>query len=167
MKKKLPNCLIFLDDHYLSQPQKELIDDGITLLNQIAKDKSFTLSDYSFIVAPFAKAYEGYLKKMFLNLNLISEKDYYSKNFRVGKVLNPNLRRKGFSVYRQLENMGEDETQLAEILWNAWKEGRNKIFHYFPKNLQKLSLAQAEERIKQIIFAINQANSVLDKYLQS
>ncbi len=167
MKRKLPNCLIFLNEQYLSPAQKELIDDGIILLNQIAKDKSFILSDYSFIVAPFAKAYEGFLKKMFLDLNLISERDYYSKNFRVGKVLNPNLRRRGFSVYRQLENMGGDEAKLAEILWNAWKEGRNQIFHYFPKNLQKLSLNQAEQRINQIVFAIEQANSVLDKYLQS
>ena len=47
--------------------------------------------DYSFIVFPAAKAYEGFLKKLFLELNFISEEDYYGKHFRIGKALNPSL----------------------------------------------------------------------------
>jgi len=48
-------------------------------------------SDYSFIVFPAAKAYEGFLKKLFFDLGFITEEDYYGKHFRIGKALNPSL----------------------------------------------------------------------------
>ena len=47
--------------------------------------------DYSFVVFPTAKAYEGFLKKMFFDLGFITEEDYRGKRFRIGKALNPFL----------------------------------------------------------------------------
>jgi len=148
---------------FLSVDQRTLIEDGVFLVQRM-KEKSLNhISDYSFLVAPFAKAYEGFLKDFFLKLGLITSSDYYSNRFRVGKVLNPNLRKKKFSVYSRLENLGKEGEELAKRLWRAWKRGRNLIFHYFPRNLNKLTFGEAEERIHQIIRAINAANSLLDK----
>ena len=51
---------------YLSDEQRGLILDGEQLLSD---SKHLTsISDYSFLVFPFAKAFEGFLKKLFLNL---------------------------------------------------------------------------------------------------
>ena len=63
--------------------------------------------DYSFVVFPASKAYEGFLKKLFLDLGFITKDDYYGKRFRIGKVLNPQLEaylRKKESVYDRIVN---------------------------------------------------------------
>src|SRR4030043_1223043 len=60
--------------------------------------------DYAFVVFPAAKAYEGFLKKLFLDLGFISEEDYFGKRFRIGKALNPALEERYWdeSVYRKI-----------------------------------------------------------------
>lgn len=153
-------------ENLLSHEQKELIRDGFVLLGRFAsKDGSdLQLSDYSFLVAPFAKAYEGFLKLAFLRMGIIRNEDYYSDHFRVGKVLNPSLRYKKFSVYRRLEGFGDEGALLAETLWRAWKKGRNLVFHYFPHNLRRLTIKQARKRIEEIIRAINSLSLFLDKF---
>lgn len=114
--------------------------------------------DYSFVVFPAAKAYEGFLKKMFLDLNFITEEDYYGKHFRIGKALNPSLskelRREG--VYEKVVKYcnGED---LANNLWETWKFSRNLVFHWFPNEKNSLTLTEAGERIEMIISAIDQS----------
>ncbi len=153
-----------LDNKYLSREEQELLRDGFWLWQEISHlPKSPHLSDYSFLVAPFAKAYEGFLKKFFLQLNLISQRDYYGDHFRVGRVLNPNLRYQPYSVYRPLEKLGYRRQSIANLLWRAWKQGRNLVFHYFPHNLQRLSRGEAEKRIYLILKAIAAASAVLDK----
>ena len=146
----------------LTKEQKQLLKDGQQLHNWIIDHPADGFSDYSFLVAPFAKAYEGFLKVFFLKLSLISEKQYNSDRFRVGKVLNPALQNKKWSVYRKLkEKQGGEE--LAERLWQAWKNGRNLIFHYFPHNLHRLTLEQAEQRIAGITTAMKEAGKVVLK----
>ncbi len=142
----------------LTIEQTKLLRDGKRLLNWIKnKPDKNGFSDYSFVVAPFAKAYEGFLKRFFLKLGLITERDYNSDRFRVGKVLNPALRDKKWSVFRKLEEYHQTGERLAEHLWQAWKTGRNLIFHYFPHNLHRLSLKEAEERINVILAAMQEA----------
>src|SRR5687768_17572852 len=46
--------------NYLSQNQKDLILEGDYLLNDVVKHSSYHFKDYSFVVFPYAKAYEGY-----------------------------------------------------------------------------------------------------------
>jgi len=81
----------------------------------------------------------------------------------LGKVLNPHLKHRNFSVYSRLENLGEKGATLASVLWEAWREGRNLIFHYFPGNLRKIDFAEAKEKICLIFQAINTASFLLDK----
>jgi len=137
---------------YLSGHQNELVNDVEIILKRLQiKD---TISDFSFLVAPIAKAYEGFLKDFFLKIGIINDNDYESNRFRVGKNLNPSLRYKHFSVYQRLSEYHEKGEELAETLWDAWKFGRNEIFHYFPNNYKNLSKNEAEDRIGLVLRAI-------------
>lgn len=111
--------------------------------------------DYSFVVFPAAKAYEGFLKKLFLDLNLITENDYYGKHFRIGKALNPSLPEeiRNESIYGKLTKCTGDN-KLADLLWETWKRGRNLLFHWFPKEKNAISLSEAQEILDVIVNAI-------------
>jgi hypothetical protein len=69
---------------------------------------------------------------------------------------------KRFSVYQKLSDYDDRGEELAEILWDAWKFGRNEIFHYFPNNYKNLSRNEAEDRINLLLRAIIQAGNFLD-----
>jgi len=63
---------------YMSSEIRDLIEDGEIILNFVFENKDKAdISDYSFIVFPFAKAYEGFLKKFLWDIGLITEDDYY------------------------------------------------------------------------------------------
>lgn len=146
---------------YLSQHQKELVSDAQIIIEKIQiKDN---INDHSFLVASVAKAYEGFVKDFFLKLKVISNEEYEGERFRVGKTLNPSLRYKRFSVFQKLANYDDKGEELAEKLWDAWKFGRNEIFHYFPHNYKSLSKIEAEERIKLLLNAIIQAGKFLNQ----
>lgn len=146
---------------YLSQHQDELLTDTETVLKRLQIQDH--ISDYSFLVSSIAKAYEGFLKDFFLKIGIISEIEYESERFRVGKTLNPSLRYKRFSVYQKLANYHERGEELAEILWDAWKFGRNEIFHYFPSNYKSLNKSEAEERIDLLLRAMIQAGEFMSQ----
>lgn len=116
------------------------------------------LHDYSFVVFPAAKAYEGFLKKLFLDLHFISEEDYFGKRFRIGKALNPSLekelRREG--VYDKIVEYCQGR-ELADKLWETWRLSRNLTFHWFPNEKNAITLIEAGERVEMIISAIDQA----------
>jgi len=114
--------------------------------------------DYSFVVFPAAKAYEGFLKKMFFDLKFITQEDYYGKHFRIGKALNPSLPRDLMKegVYDKIVHYCQGQA-LADNLWNAWKLSRNLTFHWFPNEKNVLTLPEAGQRIEMIIAAIDQS----------
>ncbi len=136
---------------YLSQNQKDLILEGQYLMNDIIKHNSYQFKDYSFLVFPFAKAYEGFLKQLFLDIGFISRLDYISDHLRLGKLMSPNLimRLGNRSLYLKIKQSADEK--LAEDVWNAWKMGRNQIFHYFPHNLKSVTFDEAEKIIEEII----------------
>jgi hypothetical protein len=148
---------------YLSPSQDSLINDVEIVLKSLEHNH---INDYSFLVSPVSKAYEGYLKDFFLKTNIIDKYSYESDRFRVGKTLNPSLRYKRFSIYQKLANLSEEGEALAEKLWNAWKYGRNEIFHYFPNNIKNLSRDEAEERITMLLSAITTSGQFYKKYLE-
>ena len=146
---------------FLTKHQQELLTDVETILNKLKLEDH--INDYAFFVAPISKAYEGFLKDFFLKIGIISPDEYESDRFRVGKTLNPSLRYKRFSVFQKLTEIHEDGEQLAENLWDAWKFGRNEIFHYFPGTSQNLSRNEAEDRIDLLLKAIIKAGQFLEK----
>jgi len=144
---------------FLTPHQQNLLSDVETILKKINLDDK--IYDYAFFVAPISKAYEGFLKDFFLKIGIISEEEYESDRFRVGKTLNPSLRYKRFSVFQKLTDIHQDGEELAEELWNAWKFGRNEIFHFFPGVSQDLSRNEAEDRINLLLRAMIRAGEFL------
>ena len=136
---------------YLSQTQKDLILEGQYLMNDVIKNHAYQFKEYSFLVFPFAKVYEGFLKQLFRDTKLISHLDYISDHLRLGKLLSPNLiGRLGVkSLYLKIENKyGRD---LADKVWQMWKIGRNQIFHYFPHNIKAVTFIEAEKIISDLL----------------
>lgn len=137
---------------------QELLLESYKLIKTAASwDDEF--HDYAFIVFPAAKAYEGYLKNLFLDLGFITKEDYDGKFFRIGKALNPSLEkhlRARESVYDKIVEYCHDEL-LADKLWQVWKNSRNLIFHWFPNEKNKINYQEAIERVDQIIDAIDMA----------
>lgn len=142
---------------YMSPQQRVLTGDGEFLLEDSTRHINEEPTDYSYLVFPFAKLYEGFLKQLFLDVGIITARDYRSDHLRIGKVLSPNLvRRLGpNSAYGQIRaRFGE---ALADRLWNTWKTGRNLVFHYFPHNYRALTRAQAQELISSIVATMEEA----------
>jgi hypothetical protein len=151
---------------YLSRPQQNLILEGNYLLNNILKQNTYIFQDYSFVVFPYAKAYEGYLKKVFYDAGFLSHLDYISDHLRLGKLMSPNIadRLGERSLYTKMRTNINQE--VADLVWDAWKLGRNEIFHYFPHNLRSVSITQAEAIIHQLIQAMQQTYQGLKPLLK-
>ncbi|MDH7475877.1 MAG: hypothetical protein QHH09_00195 [Microgenomates group bacterium] len=152
---------------YLSQNQKDLILEGQYLMNDIVKDNAYHFKDYSFLIFPFAKAYEGFLKKIFLDAGFISHLDYISDHLRLGKLMSPNLvdRLGDKSLYKKLVNYTSKD--LADKIWGTWKLGRNEIFHYFPHNIKAVNFQEAENIINTIIETMEETFNKLKPNIKS
>lgn len=128
---------------------------SLDLLNREEKMNS-AFHDYAFVVFPMAKAYEGFLKKYLLQKGLITEQTYFSRKFRIGRSLNPDIpfrQRDEEWVYDNVVlQCGQD---AAKLLWKAWIEGRNLLFHSFPDHRHLLGMNQARERILLIVTAMD------------
>lgn len=141
---------LFLHRPWFSQlpkEQQELVELTIVLYEREQKLDT-TLVDYSFILFPVAKAYEGFLKHYLFELDLISEKTFEGRRFRIGRALNPDIRenqRDEFWLYDNVAQMCGDET--ARALWETWLECRNRIFHYFPSKNIRLDLTAVETHL--------------------
>ena len=138
---------------YLTDEVKGLLVDGELLLShkELIPHK---ISDHSYLVFPFAKAYEGFLKRLFLDLDIIREDEYYGDEIRIGRILNPHYLEDHQNVFKKLCTTTGDKEAFAERLWMIWRQGRNQVFHYFPHNFRKLSFDEAKEIIDEIVAVI-------------
>lgn len=142
---------------YLDESCQELLLESILLLEREESD-SKGFHDYAFVVFPAAKAYEGFLKKLFLDLDLINQEQYSGRHFRIGKALNPSIEdrfKDGEWVYENLKS--QCSPSLSDVLWSTWKESRNLIFHWFPKHKNSITLDEARDRVEMIVEAIRKA----------
>lgn len=143
----LPNQTTWYN--YLDIHQRELVDVSFTLLQK--KDLLAGLKDFSFLVFPMSKAYEGFLKKIFYDLQLINRETYQGRRFRIGRAFNPDVReyqRDEDWLYDDVERkFGKD---VARQLWNTWLECRNRVFHFFITEKQALNLEEAIAKIGMI-----------------
>lgn len=141
---------------YLSPHQKDLLITGEHLKEYVLSLPDRPYSDYSFIVFPYAKAYEGFLKQLFLDIDYITEEEYESDFLRLGKLLSPNgsngVGNGNGNGTASLYNRIRDEatSDLAKKIWQTWKRGRNELFHYFPHNYKQATLEEALEIIDNI-----------------
>jgi hypothetical protein len=144
--------------NYIHEDLKDLIRESYLLINKVENwEEKF--HDYSFIIFPAAKAYEGFLKTVFRDLGFISEEEYSGKRFRIGKALNPaleeNLREKE-SVYDKLVNFCQGK-ELPNVLWETWKEGRNLLFHWFPNEKNAIDFFEAKRIFQKILMTMDLA----------
>lgn len=115
--------------------------------------------DFAFIAFPAAKAYEGFLKTLFRDLGFITDEEFYGKRFRIGRALNPELEkflREREGVYDKIVNFCGGK-ELANILWDTWKRGRNLLFHWFPNETNAISFKEAEDTVNRITIAMDTA----------
>ena len=133
---------------FMDAPMRDLAKQSFTLLSifQSSNVQIPTQHDYSFIVFPMAKAYEGFLKKLFYSLGFIKKQQYLGDRLRIGRSLNPNLpkRYQWDWVYGKMVEYCKGD-QLALRLWEAWKKGRNQPFHYTPEKNKLLTLDEARD----------------------
>ena len=149
MEKDLENKVWWKHVH---EDLRELIRESVLLLETVGNWKE-TFHDYAFIVFPVAKAYEGFLKTLFLDLHFITEDEFYGKRFRVGKALNPELTTKfrdKVSVYDKIVNQCENRG-LADTMWETWKQGRNLLFHWFPHEKNFVTYNEAKAIVEVIL----------------
>jgi hypothetical protein len=134
---------------YMEEDIRGLIIDGENLLD-LPPERDKKVSDFSYLVFPFAKAYEGFLKKLFLDMNVIDEKDFYGDDIRVGRILSPRYRKSHASQFDNLCLRNTKGTDLADELWATWHRGRNQVCHYFPHNFRRLNYDEALDIIQEI-----------------
>lgn len=143
---------------YLEEGQKFLMEEALLLLEREEKTAD-DFKDYAFVVFPAAKAYEGFLKKLFFDLKLINLHQYEGEHFRIGKALNPGLPgryRDEDWIFDILADMCQDKS-LPQTLWDTWKKSRNLIFHWFPKEMNFVSLDETKVLMGLIIDAMDKA----------
>ena len=137
---------------FLPEEQRELVEDSIRLLEFHEKNSSVRYSDYSFIIFPLAKSYEGFLKLFFFQLGIVNKEAYFGRHFRIGRSFNPDLvyhlRDKTWLYDDVVRVCGEE---AAREMWSIWLEGRNHLFHFFPKEKHKVSLVEAKILLRRFL----------------
>lgn len=136
---------------------KELLLLAIELYDREVSVQS-ALYDYSFIVFPASKAYEGFLKHFFFSQGLISKKTYEGKRFRIGRALNPDIHPNGQDEYWLYDDLSKKcGREVAFEMWDTWLICRNQVFHFFPLKKATLTLAEANTRLEKIFSIIRVA----------
>lgn len=144
---------------WLSEDQQQLVEQTHSMIAR-ERDDVQEHFDYSYLVFSMAKVYEGFIKMYLLRFELIDEKVYNSKRFRIGRAINPDIRksqRDEYWLYDDVEQLCGQE--VARQLWETWLHCRNRVFHYFPQKVSFLSFAQALECVLQIEEAMEAAVS--------
>ncbi len=148
---------------FLDEDQRQLVLVSEYLYEREERLNS-RIADYSFIVFPMAKAYEGFLKEYLHSLKILPKQNYDDRKFRIGRALNPDISEKHKNewwLYDDLIRACDDKT--ARELWDAWVECRNHVFHFFSDQKEELSLSVAQKRLVQLSNAMDQAMQCLWK----
>jgi len=150
---------------YLKPDLNEMVEVSQLLVEEY-RGRSEAFTDFSFMVFPAAKAFEGFLKQYFMDLEILPHKVLTSKKFRIGRSLNPDLPQRLRDKYWLYDDVVRACTpEIARQLWETWLECRNQVFHYFPNEPKQLSYSEAEAKIDQIFEVVSQAVSCKIDYL--
>jgi hypothetical protein len=139
---------------YLTPEMKELAAEGEMLLNSCVVTGNKEIKDFSYLVFPWGKLYEGFLKKIFLDLGFITSEDYYGNDIRIGKLLSTggrNIPPHRLSIVKELSSTKVFGENLTKIMRGVWKNSRNLVFHFFPDNFYKIDLVTSRKRINETI----------------
>lgn len=150
-----------LQSEWISQlvpEQKNLVEVAVELYEReysnMEKDGK-KLGDYSFIVFPMSKAYEGFLKQKFYQFHLIDKKSFEGRRFRIGRALNPDVSENAKDEYWLYDDLSRMcGSRMSRDLWDTWLTCRNQVFHYFPKEHNVLALETAGSHLLRISAAM-------------
>lgn len=142
--------------HYLN------INDQITMLDAIklyeyTRDNKIKFNNYAIIVRNFAIAFEGFLIKIFLDSNILTEEEYDSD---VRTALGTKLSKQRILEYVKNPERHKD---IAAHLQYVWQHHRNKNLHSdfkVPKHINKFS--DAEHDVNDVKRAMQQCFEILD-----
>lgn len=155
---------------YLTPEMKSLVHEGEKLLGSCTLQGDIDISDFSYLVFPYGKLYEGFLKKMFLDLNFITPEEYYGNEIRIGKLLSAGTEYTPphrLSIVKELSSDKVFGTNLTKVMRGIWKNSRNMVFHFFPDNVYSIDLPGAKKRIEETVkcmeLVVNRYNSIKKK----
>ena len=142
LKDQLSNeCLNFLDEW-----DKKYLISALCLLNI-----QLILPEYSVLVMPAAKAYEGFLKKLLITIHLCTKKETEELNWNFGKV----WRNQKYNTYIKANKLRQ--TMLVK-LENKLAEHRHFSMHSSSAILtQVTNIQEAREKIYDILATIEEA----------
>ncbi len=117
-------------DEFVGQDLIDLRNDAYALASLWQSSPSVpTVHDYSFIVVPMSKAYEGFLKKILMRYGVVEELKFAEKpDESINKYFNP---KDGTSekIYIHLRDARRDKAVPHEI-FATYQEYRNQLVHY-------------------------------------
>ena len=131
----------FLDDY-----QRKLLYDTLlikTIFTTYDSNEIFNrlINDFSIVVFPSAKAFEGFIKKLLLAINLITQKEIKEDPYKsIGKIIN------GEQIQKKILDKKRDRSVL-KLLVAQWDFCRNVILHY---DLDQPEIINKEEAFKKI-----------------
>lgn len=119
------------------------------------------LSDYSFLVLPMAKVYEGVLKRVLVDASIIKEEELLKNPaLNVGAYYNPVGNK---NIFNHLKDKGRDKV-IPYTIYSTYQECRNMIFHYDHYRDNRLTtLDDAQFYVRRIEHAIDKAYETFRK----
>jgi hypothetical protein len=143
---------------YLQPEIQALVVDCEILIDIVEEDTvSQKITDYSFVVFPIAKAYEGFLKRLFMDIGIIEHDEYYSDEIRIGRILNPKYQKELSNAFTIMGRRSAQKQDMLQLLWDVWKKGRNLVFHFFPHNYRRLTREEAVGTVREVVDAMDMA----------
>lgn len=145
-------------DIFLGKDILELINDSNTLLKLAKKNDSGNLTDFSFIVLPYAKAFEGVLKKILVEANILTNDELIANpDISVNKYFNPASNAKILELLRDKKR----DKAVPYVIFSTYQECRNQILHYDTyRDLRLKTIEDAEFYIRRIDDAMQKAIQV-------
>ena len=143
-------------DNFIGEELLDLYEDSVKIFEDYNKEieKSLhNMSDYSFLVLPMAKVYEGILKRVLVKTKILKEEDLLSNpTINVGGYFNPIGNHK---IFDRLKDKARDKT-VPHIIYSTYQECRNNILHYDSyKDNRIKNIKDAEFYARRIMHAID------------
>lgn len=142
--------------HYLNINDQITMLDAITLY-EYTRDNKIKFNNYAIIVRNFAIAFEGFLIKIFLDSNILTEEEYDSD---VRTALGTKLSKQRILEYFKSP---ERNKEIAVHLQYVWQHHRNKNLHSdfkVPKHISNFS--NADHDVNDVKKAMQQCFEILD-----
>lgn len=150
-------------DKFVGSDLLELYRDSCVLLEQNKKEGQIfpALSDYSIIILPIAKVYEGILKKILVEAEIIGEEEIrINPGINVGHYFNPVGNNK---IFNHIKDHARDRV-VPHIIYATYQECRNQILHYDPHKDNRIkNIEDVEFYVKRIMHAIDKAYETFKK----